>query len=98
VAGVDIVVSDEARSHIAAAGGTLYVRSRSHRCCSGPITMLEATTETPADLAPYRPCAAGTLTVMFASTGTGPAELTVELRGRKKKRPVAYWDGCAFRP
>jgi len=95
---VQIVATDEARAHIAAAGGVLYVRSRSHRCCSGPITMLEATTEAPSDLDRYRACPAGTLTVMFASFGRGPDELAIELRGRKKKRPVAYWDGCAFRP
>jgi hypothetical protein len=92
-----IVATDEARAHVAAAGGVLYVRARSHRCCSGPITMLEATTESPADLGPYRACAAGGMTVMFASAGAGPDELAIELRGRKK-RPVASWDGCAFRP
>ena len=95
---VQIAVSDEARAHIAATGGVLYVRSRSHRCCSGPITMLEASTEAPADLAPYRTCAQGGLRIMFASPGAGPDELTIELRGRRKKHPVAYWDGCAFRP
>jgi hypothetical protein len=95
---MQIVATDEARAHIAAAGGVLYVRSRSHRCCSGPITMLEATTEAPPDLDLYRACPLGTMTVMFASAGRGPDELTIELRGRKKKHPVAYWDGCAFRP
>lgn len=95
---MQIVATDQARAHIAAAGGVLYVRSGSHRCCSGAITMLEATTEAPSDLAFYRACPAGTLTVMFASPGRGPDELTIELRGRKKKRPVAYWDGCAFGP
>ena len=95
---MQIVATDQARGHIAAAGGVLYVRSRSHRCCSGAITMLEATTEAPSDLALYRACPAGTLTVMFASPGRGPDQLTIELRGRKKKPPVAYWDGCAFRP
>jgi len=95
---MEIVASDEARAHVAAAGGVLYVRARSHRCCSGPITMLEATTEAPRDLTAYRASASGGLTVMFASAGRGPDELTIELRGRKKKSPVAYWDGCAFRP
>jgi hypothetical protein len=95
---VQIVLTDEARAHIAAAGGVLYVRSHSHRCCSGPITMLDATTEAPADPSPYRSCAAAGVTVMFASPGAGPDELTIELRGRRKKHPVAYWDGCVFRP
>lgn len=95
---MEIVASEEARTHIAQAGGMLYVRSRTHRCCTGPITMLEAATEAPRDLDPYRTLSSGSLTVLFAAAGAGPAELTIELRGRRKKRPVAYWDGCAFRP
>ena len=92
------MLTDEARAHIAAAGGVLYVRSHSHRCCSGPITMLDASTEAPPDTTPYRSCAAAGVTVMFASAGAGPDELTIELRGRRRRHPVAYWDGCAFRP
>ena len=95
---MQIVATDEAKAHVAAAGGVLYVRARSRRCCAGPITLLEATTETPPDLDRYRACPVGTVTVMFASPGRGPDELTIELRGRKRKHPVAYWDGCAFRP
>ncbi|HXQ18462.1 MAG TPA: hypothetical protein VN781_02430 [Acidimicrobiales bacterium] len=95
---MNIVVSEEARAHIAQAGGVLYVRSRTHRCCTGQITMLEAATEAPRDLAPYRTLSSGSLTVLFAAPGAGPAELAIELRGRRRKRPVAYWDGCALRP
>jgi hypothetical protein len=95
---VEIVASDEAQAHIAAEGGFLYVRSQSHRCCTGPITLLDATTEAPPDLTNYRATRSGPLTVFVSIAGNGPSELSIELRGRRKRRPVAYWDGCAFRP
>ena len=46
---MDVVVSPEARSFAAGRGGIVYVRSHLHRCCAGPLTLLDTTTEAPAD-------------------------------------------------
>lgn len=29
---------------------------------------------------------------------TGPSEITIELRGRKRPHLVAFWDGCFYKP
>ena len=28
---------------------------------------------------------------------SGPHVLTIDLRGRRRRRLVAYWDGCAYK-
>ncbi len=95
---MDVVVSEKARDFAAAHGGVVYVRSHAHRCCSGPITLLDTTTDQPEDAANYRRVAAGDLTVRYrGDPETGPHVLTIELRGTLRRRLVSYWDGCAFK-
>jgi len=91
------VVSDEVRSHVGDHGGVLYVRTTSSRCCSGPLTRLEATTDAPGDLAGYRRVEEDGLVVLLRSNGrTDPTELVLTLEGRRRPHPCAYWDGCAL--
>ena len=94
-----VIASDEVRSYVAENGGVLYVNAHRHRCCSGGLTVLDASTRAPADPAAYRVVDSGDFPVRFRSgASTEPDELLVELRGLRRKRPVAYWDGCAFKP
>jgi len=99
---MDVVVSDEAKDFIAARGGVVHVRSHSHRCCTGPITLLDTTTAPPEDPAdPGVPVGAGAagLTVRYhGEVAAGPHVLTIELRGRRRRRLVSFWDGCAAKP
>jgi hypothetical protein len=94
---VRLVASDELRSHLEDHGGVLFVRTRSTRCCSGPLTMLEATTEAPADVDGYRRFENDGVVVLFRSTARpDPDELVLTLEGRRRPHPCAYWNGCAL--
>ena len=96
---VEVVVSPEARTFAARHGGVVYVRSHSHRCCSGPITLLDTTMEPPPDADDFVDVPAGDLLVRYGGDpATGPHVLTLALRGTFRRRLVSFWDGCVFRP
>jgi hypothetical protein len=96
---VDVLVSDAAGEFIRSRGGTLFVRARPHRCCGGPLTLLDATTDAPGDVAAFEPVTTDAVDVRFCGGSSGrPDRLVVELRGLRKRHPVAYWDGCAYKP
>jgi hypothetical protein len=86
--------------YVVARGGTLWVRSTRHQCCHGPLTLLDASTDRPEDAASYEPLddAGLPITVCFKAAHGRPDELVLELRGLARKRPAAFWDGCAFKP
>lgn len=92
-------ISDEARDYVRDRGGALYVRSSHHRCCGGGLTLLDSTTERPSDASDYLCVASGLIDVNYrGDTVDRPHELVIELRGIVRRHPVAYWDGCAFKP
>jgi len=96
---VDVLVSEAAKGFIRSRGGTLFVRAHPHRCCSGSLTLLDATTDVPSDVTAFEPIANDAVDVRFCGGSSGrPTQLVVELRGVRKRHPVAYWDGCAFKP
>jgi hypothetical protein len=96
---VEVLISEEARDYIARHGGTAFVRTHRHRCCAGPLTLLDVRTTPPADAAGFEPLTAGGVGVQFYAGAEGrPNQLTIELRGLLTRRPVAFWDGCAFKP
>jgi hypothetical protein len=96
---VDVVVSPEARRFAVGRGGIVYVRSHSHRCCAGPLTLLDTTTEAPTATGAFVDLPAGDLTVRYCGDpAAGPHVLTIALRGAFRRRLVSYWDGCAFKP
>lgn len=99
MASMDVVVSEPARDFVATRGGVVSVRSHAHRCCSGPVTLLDTTTEEPEDSADFARVSPGDPTVRYrGDPEAGPHVLTVELRGKLRPRLVSYWDGCAFKP
>jgi hypothetical protein len=94
-----VVVSEEATQYVKGRGGVLYVRSSHHRCCGGGLTMLDATTEQPSEASDFFCVGSAGIEVRFLGGARRPHELVIELRGRaRRRRPVALWDGCAFRP
>jgi len=96
---VDVVVSPEAVTYVDDRGGTVYVRSHQHRCCGGPLTLLDITTEPPADADGFSAVDAGDVVVRYqGDPADGPHVLTIELHGIVRRRLMAYWDGCAYRP
>ena len=96
---MDVVISGPAKEYVAARGGQVFVRSHHYRCCSaGSTTMLDATTVAPDDLRGYETFACDGVSVSYAGDASGaPRELSIELRGRRRPRLEAYWDGCAFK-
>jgi hypothetical protein len=96
---VDTVVSDDAREYVKAHGGVLFVRAHAHRCCHGSITFLDTTTECPPDSDEYFSVDSDEIDVRFhGAHAERPHALVIELRGVLRRRPVSFWDGCAFKP
>ena len=62
---MEVTLSEEATRYVAEHGGTLYVRTHSHRCCQGPLTLVDVTTSPPRDLADYVAYDAGAVAVQF---------------------------------
>lgn len=95
---VDVVVSKAAEEYILEHGGTIFVRSHPHRCCTGQLTLLDSTTARPEDAAAYESFDTDTVGVKFSGGDSGhPHHLVIELRGLVRRHPVAYWDGCALK-
>ncbi|HXY79866.1 MAG TPA: hypothetical protein VEH55_00735 [Gaiellaceae bacterium] len=88
-----VVVSEPARSEIAARGGRLYVRLKRGRCCGRPTTLVTASE--PAAGVEFRRVdgAHGFDLFVPAQLGRLPDELHVDL---VRRRVEAYWDGCAW--
>lgn len=96
---MDVRISTTAAEYIRDHGGTVFVRAHPHRCCTGSLTVLDATTKPPADSADFESFDTGEVGVKFLGGSSGlPSELSIDLRGRLKRHPVAYWDGCAYKP
>ena len=93
-----IVAAEDVRAYVAAHGGVLYVNAHRRKCCSGPITVLDSSTREPIDASEYRAIdsAGFALSVRFGGADD-PDELVIEMKGLGRKRPVAYWNGCAFK-
>ena len=76
----------------------MFVRPHAHRCCTGTLTLLDTTTSSPEDVADYQSFATGSVAVRYlVGAGEPPPQLSIELCGVIGRRPVAYWDGCAYK-
>ena len=94
-----MVISKLAQEFIRDHGGTLFVRAHPHRCCTGSLTLLDTTTTPPADSADFESFDTDGVAVRFHRGASGlPGQLAIELRGMLTRHPVAFWDGCAFKP
>jgi hypothetical protein len=96
---VEIQISESAQEYIARHGGTVFVRPHAHRCCSGSFTLLDTTTAPPPDASDFTSYDAAGVHVKFRGGPSGlPSQLLIEQRGLFLRRPVALWEGCAFKP
>ena len=94
----EIELSDQAREFVAARGGTVYLRVRHNRCCSGGLTFLDAATSADRDADRYETLGDAEPDVRLFHLGSVlPAKVSVEVRGKLRPHLVAYWDGCAYR-
>jgi hypothetical protein len=96
---MDVVVTEKARDYIRAHGGTAFVRAHPHRCCTGALTLLDVSMMPAGDAADYETLDGGGVGVRFCGGTDGrPEQLTIDMRGVLTRRPVAFWDGCAYKP
>ena len=92
-----IRATDEVAAAVRERGGRLYVWTSAHRCCSGPLVLLETGSEPPkgAERA-FRAYDAGGYEVLLDMGGRRlPDELVLELRGRRRS-VVAFWNDQAW--
>ena len=77
-------------------GGNIYVWADTHRCCGGGVTFLR-TAALPAQGHEFRRVEADGFELFFDPGGRPlPDELHLDLKGFRRKRVAAYWNGCAF--
>ena len=86
--------SPEAERLIEERGGALYVWAKRSRCCGGGLTLLETASVAPDR--PFRRVSGDRVDVFLDERLTPPTELEVEVRGIRRKRLCAYWNGCAY--
>jgi len=95
---VRIVASPDARSLVADRGSAFYVELRTPKCCNRSLTLLEVSTEPPADLDDFQRFEGEGVIVMMKTAGHRlPDELSIELVGKRKPKLRGYWDGCSFK-
>lgn len=93
----DIELSDQAREYVAARGGTLFLRVRHNRCCSGGLIFLDASASAHGDSDRYERVSEASPEVRLFPATVVSSHTSVEVRGKVRPHLVAYWDGCAYR-
>jgi hypothetical protein len=91
-----VIAGKEVAELIHDQGGDLFVWTDPHRCCSGTMTYLKSAA-TPASGRRFARYDVGGFVLWFDGGAMEPPdELHLEVKGWKKKRIEAYWNGCAF--
>ena len=87
-----VTATPELRQHVIDRGGSLFVHSQRRG-----VPFIQASTREPRSLAGYELFVVeGILVLTRFPARTRPDELHLSLEGRRWKRPVASWDGCAY--
>jgi hypothetical protein len=95
---VRVEVSAEAEEFVRGRGGQVWVWAAHPRmCCMGTPAYMHATTEPPPDPSGFSPWHAAGLDVWYRMPGgRRPDVLEIGLRGKRRPRVEAYWDGCLY--
>jgi hypothetical protein len=95
---VRVEVSADAAEFVAGHGGQLWVWAAHPRmCCQGVPAYMHAATSAPAGLSGFVAVRSTGLDLWFrAPAGRLPAVLEIGLRGRRRPRVEAYWEGCLY--
>jgi hypothetical protein len=91
-----VEVSPEAAKMIRESGGRLWVwAARPRVCCCGTPAYVHAAAERPPGLSGFSLVSQAGAEIWFrVPAGRVPDVLEVGLRGRRRPRVEAYWDGC----
>jgi hypothetical protein len=90
--------SAEAIAFVGAHGGRLWVWAAHPRmCCAAVPAYMHAATQPPPGVSGFTRVPAAGLELWFRdAAGSRPEVLEIGLRGRRRPRVEAYWDGCLF--
>lgn len=93
---MNVVATPEAEALIRERGGRLFVWTDLRRCCGG-ATYLLSSFERRAGRT-FRRVEGPSGLELFVDLGRlrPPQELQLGVRGRRRKRVEAYWNGCVF--
>jgi hypothetical protein len=91
-----VTASAELVAFVRGAGGTVWVRCRPQYCGRG-VVFLETTVKPPTSWTGYEPFLVEDILVAARlPVRPRPVELHLSMEGRRRPRPVAAWDGCAY--
>jgi hypothetical protein len=95
---VQVEVSPEAEQFVRGHGGQLWVWvARPWACCWGTPAFMYAATAPPPGMSGFSPVHAAGLDVWFRiPSGRTPDVLEIGMRGKRRPRVEAYWDGCTY--
>jgi len=95
---VRVEVSPEAEEFVRGQGGQVWVwTARPQRCCLGTPAYMYAATEPPRDPSGFSPLYEAGLEIWYRIPGgRRPDVLEIGLRGKRRPRVEAYWDGCIY--
>jgi hypothetical protein len=94
---MNVVMGSGVRDLVLERGGRLFVWVDRARCCGGGVTYLSAESEPPRERHAFRVMPLQGFELEFDGGRLGdPDELHLEVRGRRRKRVEAYWNGCVF--
>ena len=91
---MQVKASEETIQLVQARGGKLYVRAKRSRCCGGPLTFLEASSE-PGGRS-FRRVPADGIELYLDERLSPPEVLELDTGGLRRKHVHAYWNGCAY--
>jgi hypothetical protein len=91
-----IEATPEARSYVLERGGLLFVRAKRFGSALCGVTLLETTTEPPADALEWERIEARGILVFVPRAMRLPKRLELRVRGRLRRRVDALWNGCAY--
>ena len=93
---MQVEVSPEAAGLVGERGGQVWVwAARPRLCRAGTAAYMHAATERPAGLSGFSLVSRAGVDIWFRSpAGRVPDVLQIGLRGRRRPRVEAYWDGC----
>lgn len=93
---MQVKVSPEAAALVGERGGRLWVWAvRPRVCCSGTPAYMHAATERPPGLSGFSLVSQAEAEIWFrALAGRVPDVLEIGVRGTRRPRVEAYWDGC----
>jgi hypothetical protein len=90
-----VEVSPQAAEFVTQHGGRLWVWTERSSCCAPSPPIMRAATTQPTRAAAFRRVPAEGLELWFSPpVGRVPDMLEIALRGKRKRKVEAYWDGC----